>query len=73
MIQSNESKLGGAEEFEGLNHFFNLEGFIRTLIEEPAYVPRKLADQIVLVRTGGSTSAYLYDTINTTWRRVTLT
>lgn len=72
MIQLND-QLGSEEEFEGINHFFNIEGFIRTLTEEPTFKPRKLADQIVLVRTGGSTSAYFYDTVNTTWRRVTLT
>lgn len=73
MTQLNEENLGGAEEFKGINHFFNIEGFIRTLKEEPTFKPRKLADQIVLVVTGGSTSAYIYDTVNTTWRHVTVT
>lgn len=62
-----------AEVFPGQQHVFNIEGFIQTLTEAPSLKPRKFSDQIVMVTAGGSTSAYLYDTRGTTWRRVTLT
>jgi len=55
------------------NHILNIEGFVQTLTEEPSYTPRKLSDQVVLVRTGGSTAAYFYDTKNATWKKVVLT
>ena len=61
------------ETFPEENNFFNIEGFVKTLTEEPSYTPRILSDQVVLVRTGGSTAAYFYDTVNTTWNYVTLT
>ena len=60
-------------EVPGENNILNIEGFVQTLTEEPTYIPRKLSDQVVLVRTGGSTAAYFYDTVNTTWRHIVLT
>jgi len=55
------------------NHFFNLTGFIQTFTEAPTYTPKNIGQQIVLVRAGGSTSAYFYDTVNTQWNQVALT
>ena len=55
------------------NHVLNIEGFIDTFTEAPTYTPKKLSHQLVLVRAGGSTSAYIYDTRNTQWNQVSLT
>jgi len=69
MNQSNKP----SDILPGISHVFNLEGFIQTLTEAPSVAPRKFSEQIVLVRAGGSTAAYFYDTKNTTWKYVTLT
>jgi len=61
--------------------FLGITGFIRTLSEEPnsagvplgTLVPRNLSEQVVLVRTGGSTALWIYDMRNTTWKYTTLT
>lgn len=60
-------------QFPEQQHILNIEGFLTVLTEEPSFKPRKFADSIVLVRTGGSTSAYFYEQTNQAWRRVTLT
>lgn len=66
------------EFFPNRNDFLNLEGFIRTLSEDPSSSglipkPRNLSEQIVLVKSGGSTAAYIYDTVNQAWKYVALT
>jgi hypothetical protein len=53
-----------------IQHILNLEGFLPTLTEEPTYVPRKFAEQIVIVTTGGSSRAYIYDTKAIGWKSV---
>ena len=62
-----------APEVPNENHILNVEGFVETLTEAPTYTPKKLSQQVVLVRAGGSTSAYFYDTVNTQWNQVALT
>lgn len=61
------------KEFPTENDFFNLTGFLRTLTEEPTYIPKDISQQMVLVVTGGSTAAYFYDRSNQAWKYVTLT
>lgn len=55
------------------DHILNIEGFLRSLTEEPTYTPRRLIEQVVLVTSGGSTATYFYDTADRTWKYTTLT
>lgn len=66
MIQSNNT----APEFPNEQHIRNVGGFFTILESVPTYTPRKFAEAIVLVRSGGSTRAYFYDS---GWRYATLT
>lgn len=57
-------------------HLQNLNGFIQTIEFVPAYTPKSFLDQFVLVTSGGSSRAYLYDTKFTgggAWRYTVLT
>jgi hypothetical protein len=54
-------------------HWWNLDGFLKTLTEAPTDKPRNVREQIVIVRAGGSTAAYIYDTVALAWRYTTLT
>lgn len=54
-------------------HVLNIEGFIRTITEAPTAKPRKFSEQIYIVRAGGSTALYLYDTVTLAWNYTTLT
>lgn len=53
-------------------NWLNIIGFIRTKEEVPSTIPQTLSDQLVIVRNGGSTRAYLYDTTGITWNYVAL-
>lgn len=53
-------------------NWLNIIGFIRTKEEVPSTVPQILSDQLVIVRNGGSTRAYIYDTTGITWNYVAL-
>jgi len=61
------------QEVPNENNLLNIEGFIQTFTEAPTYTPKKLSHQLVLVRAGGSTAVYIYDTINTQWNQIGLT
>ena len=52
------------------NHLLNIEGFLTILESVPTYTPKKLSESLVLVRSGGSTRAYFYDS---GWRYSALT
>jgi len=59
-------------------NILGLEGFIPTVNEDPSATgilsnPKKFSEQFVIATTGGSSSAYIYDTANQTWKRVALT
>lgn len=57
-------------------HVHNLDGFIQTLEFVPTYTPSRFLDQFVIVTSGGSSRAYIYDTKPTggkAWRFTTLT
>ena len=56
----------------------NLQGFIRTLSEDPSSSgilqnPKKFVDQVAVVTNGGSSSLYIYDTNNQAWKYTSLT
>ena len=62
------------EEFiPNQNHWLNLVGFIRTIEEIPTYTPRNIQQQFLLITNGGSSRAYLYDTLGRAWRYTQLT
>lgn len=65
MNQSNKT-------FPNENNLDDITGFIRTLTEEPSYIPRSFSEQYVLVTTGGSSRAYLYDISSNTWKSVVI-
>lgn len=74
MIQSNNNIPQTPEAtIPGTSHFFNLEGFVRTLFEVPTAKPKQMKDQFVLVTNGGSSRAYIYDTVGLAWKYVALT
>jgi hypothetical protein len=57
-------------------HLQNLDGFIQTLEFVPTYTPSRFIDQFVIVTSGASSRAYIYDTKPTggkAWRYTTLT
>ena len=67
-----------ARIFPNENNVQDLVGFIQTLPEDPSAgnllpQPRNFWEQVILVKSGGSTSVYVYDTANTAWRYVKLT
>lgn len=43
-------------------HLSNLDGFIQSIDFVPTYIPSRFIDQVVLVTSGGSSFAYIYDT-----------
>lgn len=51
-------------------HILNIEGFLRISESVPTYTPRNLSESILLVRSGGSTRVYFYDSA---WRYTSLT
>ena len=51
-------------------HILNIEGLLTIIESVPTFTPRKLSECLVLVRSGGSTRAYFYDSA---WRYATLT
>lgn len=57
-------------QFPNEQHILNLEGFLTIVESVPTFTPRKFSDCLVLVRSGGSTRAYFYDSA---WRYATLT
>lgn len=69
MIESDNPK----KLFPQENHIFDLDGFLRTLTEEPTHTPKKFSDQLVIVTTGGSSALYIYDTSSTSWMYTALT
>ncbi len=58
------------ETIPGAQHVLNIEGFLTILESAPTNTPRKLSESLVLVRSGGSTRAYFFDSA---WRYVLLT
>jgi len=54
----------------------NINGFIQTIEFVPTYVPKTFADQFVIVTSGASSVAYIYDTKTTgglAWKSFNLT
>lgn len=51
----------------------NLFGFIRTLATVPTEKPKQFVDQFCVVTNGGSSRAYIYDTVGLAWKYVALT
>lgn len=58
--------------FPDESNLADVRGFLHTRTEEPSYVPRSFSEQFVLVTTGGSSRAYLYDVISNTWKSVVI-
>ena len=67
MQQKNDQTLPGVLDL------LNLEGFIQTLAVAPTEKPKIFRDQFVLVTNGGSSRAYIYDTVGLAWKYVALT
>jgi hypothetical protein len=59
-----------AEIMSNQQHFLNLEGLLTITEVVPTATPRKLSEGLVLVRSGGSTRAYFFDSA---WRYAALT
>ena len=70
---SDDSSEYTGETFVGLNHLLNLEGFIQTIDFAPTAKPKKFSDQFRIVTNGGSSRAYIYDTVGLAWKYVALT
>jgi hypothetical protein len=51
----------------------NLLGFIQTIDFVPTAKPKRFIDQFVIVTSGGSSRAYIYDTVGLAWKYATLT
>jgi hypothetical protein len=51
----------------------DIEDFIATQETVPSSKPRKFSEQFVIVTSGGSSRAYIYDTLGLAWRYTTLT
>ena len=63
-------------QFPGENAFQDTMGFVDSLVNphtETTLVPRRISEQVVLVRSGGSTALYIYDVSRPGWTRVSLT
>lgn len=56
--------------FPNENNILDVEGFLTVTESIPTATPRKFSECILLVRSGGSTRAYFYDSA---WRYATLT
>lgn len=67
MTQSNNTKT-----FPDDTNWRDINGFILSLTETPAYTPRGAFEQFVMVTAGGSSRAYLYDTTAKAWRSVVI-
>lgn len=63
--------------FPGRQHWFNLEGFIKTTITIPTAVPKTLADQLVIyiddLATPTDKRLYIFSQEAGIWSYVTLT
>jgi|APSaa5957512535_1039671.scaffolds.fasta_scaffold27338_2 hypothetical protein len=73
MATENNQTNDQAPVFPNESNIANIVGFISTFTEAPTYVPKQFLQQFVLVRAGGSTSAYIYDIVNTQWNQIGLT
>lgn len=73
MNQLTEQQFQEEKFIPGQDHWLNFVGFIRTLNEVPSYTPRQISQQFILVTNGGSSRAYIYDTIGQAWKYTTLT
>ena len=51
----------------------NLTGFIQTINFVPTEKPKIFRDQFMIVTNGGSSRAYIYDTVGLAWKYVALT
>lgn len=62
--------------FPNESNLFDIRGFVRTLTEDPnsgfLATPRNFSEQFVIVTTGGSSRAYLYDTNARNWKSVVI-
>lgn len=65
------------QEFPGRQHWFNLEGFIKTTTVEPTVAPKTIKDQIVIyiddLATPTDKRLYIYSQEAGIWSYVTLT
>ena len=53
-------------------NFVNLVGLFSTGTDAPSLAPRKISEQFVVVTAGGSSRAYIYNTISRTWMSVVI-
>lgn len=61
------------ETYPNENNIGNLTGFIRTIDFVPTDKPKQFIDQFIIVTSGGSSRAYIYDVVGLAWRFTTLT
>lgn len=65
------------QAFPGRQHWFNLEGFIRTVTATPTDAPKTIADQLVIyiddLATPTTKRLYIYSVEAGIWNYVTLT
>jgi len=69
-----------ARIFPNKNDISDIDGFVQTIAETPATgtkaliaKPKNFEQQFILVKEGGSTSAFIYDAVNKEWNHVALT
>lgn len=56
------------ESFTEETNWRDIRGFLLRLTEEPTHTPKGMFEQIVVVTTGGSSRAYIYDTVANNWK-----
>lgn len=61
------------ETYPNEDYIGNITGFIRTIEFVPTDKPKQLIDQFIIVTSGGSSRAYIYDTVGLAWRYTVLT
>jgi len=60
--------LSTIKTFPNEDNWRDISGLLTHLTEEPTYTPRTIAEQVILVTAGGSTSAYFYDDKASSWK-----
>ncbi len=64
---------GQGQTLPGFVDLLNLTGYLQTIDFVPTAIPRLFREQFVIVTAGGSSRAYIYDTVGAAWKYTTLT
>lgn len=72
-----KKKNDAAQPFPGVQHWFNLQGFIKTTTTIPTLAPKSISDQLVIyiddLATPTDKRLYVYSREANIWNYVTLT